>query len=62
MIQIKSKRDNRVGGKLTFWTIGNFGFHFEWIGFAAARMDARAFNVAIIPAFATETVCCSYAN
>lgn len=36
-----------------------FGLYFEPMGLAAARMDVRAFNVVMMPAFAIETVCCS---
>ena len=38
---------------------GRSGSYFEPIGFAAARMDVRAFSVVMIPALAMETVCCS---
>jgi hypothetical protein len=31
----------------------------EFTGFAAARIDVRAFRVVMIPALAIETVCCS---
>jgi hypothetical protein len=30
------------------------------MGLAQAQIDVRAFNVVIMPAFATDTVCCSY--
>lgn len=30
------------------------------MGLAQAQMDVRAFSVVIIPALATDTVCCSY--
>ena len=32
------------------------------MGFAAARIDVRAFNVAWIPALVMEMVCCSMAS
>ena len=32
------------------------------MGFAAARIDVRAFNVAWIPALVMEVVCCSMAS
>jgi len=34
--------------------------YLEPTGFAAARIDVRAFKVVIIPALAIETVCCSW--
>jgi hypothetical protein len=34
-------------------------FHRDPIGLAQAQIDVRAFNVVIMPAFATDTVCCS---
>jgi hypothetical protein len=40
--------------------MGNRGLYFELTGFAAARIEVRAFKVVMIPAFAMETVCCSY--
>jgi hypothetical protein len=36
-----------------------FLFHCDSLGFAAARMDVRAFNWQIIPALAMLNVCCS---
>lgn len=33
-----------------------------WIGFAAAKIEVREFNLVVIPAFATEIVCCSIAS
>ena len=32
------------------------------MGFAAAKMDVRAFSVALMPALAIEIVCCSIAS
>jgi len=43
-----------------FLTIDFFGSYFESIGLAEARTDVRALRVVMIPAFATETVCCSF--
>ena len=40
--------------------MGRSGLYREPTGFAAARMEVRAFKVVIIPAFAMETVCCSW--
>jgi len=34
--------------------------YLEPTGFAAARIDVRAFKVVMIPALAIETVCCSW--
>ena len=56
---MRSKRDSRDGGRLMLSTIDWRGSYREDLGFAAARTEVRAFNVAMIPAFATETVCCS---
>lgn len=42
----------RVMGKLTLY--------FDSTGLAAARMEVRAFKVVMMPAFAIETVCCSW--
>jgi hypothetical protein len=47
------------GGKLTFCATDNFVSNFELIGLAEARIDVLAFRVVIIPAFATDMVCCS---
>lgn len=52
-------RDIKGGGKLTFCATESFVSNFELIGFAEAKIEVRAFNVVIIPAFATEIVCCS---
>lgn len=40
--------------------MGSSVSYFEPTGLAAARMDVRALRVVMIPAFAMETVCCSY--
>lgn len=42
----------RVMGKLTLY--------FDSTGLAAARIEVRAFKVVMMPAFAIETVCCSW--
>ena len=42
--------------------MGHLRLYFDPTGFAAARIDVRAFSVVIIPAFAIETVCCSYSE
>jgi hypothetical protein len=43
-----------------FFVIGQFGLYLDPTGLAAARIDVLAFKVVMIPALATETVCCSY--
>lgn len=43
-----------------FLVMGMSTSYFEPTGFAAARMDVRAFKVVMMPAFAMETVCCSW--
>lgn len=45
-----------------FSTTESFGSYFELIGLAAARMAVLAFKVQMIPALATDTVCCSIAS
>lgn len=40
--------------------IGMSTSYFEPTGLAAARMDVRALSVVMMPAFAMETVCCSW--
>ena len=59
---MRSKRDNKVGDKLMFSTIDNFGLYRDSMGFADAKTEVLAFKVAMIPALATETVCCSMAS
>jgi hypothetical protein len=39
-----------------FSTTDSLGSYFEWTGLAAARIAVLAFNVQMIPAFATDTV------
>jgi hypothetical protein len=45
-----------------FSTTLRFGLYRDSFGFAEARMDVRLFRVAMIPALAIETVCCSMAS
>jgi len=45
-----------------FSTTDFLGLYFESIGFAAARTAVLALRVQMIPALATETVCCSIAS
>jgi hypothetical protein len=56
----KSKRDNKGGGKLTFSGTERSISYFELIGLAQAKIEVLAFRVVIIPALATDIVCCSY--
>jgi len=42
-----------------FSTMVLFLFHCDSLGFAAARMDVRAFSWQMIPALAMLNVCCS---
>jgi hypothetical protein len=58
----RSKREISVGGRSMLAGIGSLGSYRELIGFAAARMDVRAFKVVMIPALAIDTVCCSYSS
>jgi len=44
---------------MMFSTMVLFLFHCDSLGFAAARMDVRAFNWQMIPALAMLNVCCS---
>jgi len=39
--------------------MGKRGLYFELTGFAAAKIEVRAFSVVMMPALAIETVCCS---
>jgi hypothetical protein len=50
----------RVGGKSIFRVMGSSTSYFDPTGLAAARIDALALRVVIIPALAIDTVCCSY--
>lgn len=56
----RSNREMRVGGRSMLRVIGQARLYLDPTGFAAARMEVRAFNVVMIPAFAIETVCCSW--
>jgi hypothetical protein len=49
-----------VGGRSMLAGIGNLGSYRLLMGLAAARIEVRAWRVVMIPAFAMETVCCSY--
>jgi len=40
--------------------MGQLRLYFDPTGLAAARIEVRALRVVMIPAFAIETVCCSY--
>jgi hypothetical protein len=40
--------------------MGSLGSYRLLMGLAAARIEVRALRVVMIPAFAMETVCCSY--
>lgn len=55
-----SNRDSIVGGKLRFSTIDLLELYLLSMGFADAKIEVRALRVVIIPAFAMDTVCCSY--
>ena len=56
---MRSKRESSVGARLMLSTTERFGSYFEQIGFADASTDVRAFREQMMPALATETVCCS---
>lgn len=56
----RSKREINVGGRSMFLVMVKSTSYLEPTGFAAARIDDRAFKVVIIPALAIETVCCSW--
>ena len=56
---IKSNLDNNAAGKLIFaWGV-NFLSYLPYEGLAAASTDVLVFKVAVMPAFAMETVYCS---
>lgn len=57
---VKSNREIKLGGMFKLAETFNLVFHWEPIGLAAARIEVRAFKVAMMPALATEIVCCSY--
>ena len=50
----------RVGGRSMLRVMGRSTSYLEPTGLAAARIDVRALRVVMMPAFAIETVCCSY--
>jgi hypothetical protein len=56
----RSNREMRVGGRSMLRVMGRSTSYLEPTGLAAARMDVRALRVVMMPAFAIETVCCSY--
>ena len=43
-------------------TTESLGSYLEFTGFAAAKIAVREFSVQMIPALATDTVCCSMAS
>jgi len=45
-----------------FRVTGKSTLYFDSTGLAAARIEVRAFRVVMIPAFAIETVCCSWSS
>lgn len=49
-----------VGGRSMLAGMGSLGSYRLLMGLAAARIEVRALRVVMIPAFAMETVCCSY--
>jgi hypothetical protein len=55
----RSKRERRDGGRLRFSTTDRRGLYLDCTGFAAARIEVRAFRVQIMPDFAMLMVCCS---
>jgi len=59
MRKIRSNRDMRVWGSMMFSMMVFFGFHWDSQGLAAASTDVRAFNWQMMPALATDSVCCS---
>src|SRR5271156_2334837 len=54
-----SNRDNKAAGRLMFSTGETLGLYLPYKGFAAARIEVRAFKVVVIPALEMEMVCCS---
>ncbi len=61
-LKIMSNLDSRGGGKSICSAIVFIGSYLPNLGFAAANIEHLEFNVAIIPAFAMVTVCCSIAS
>ncbi len=57
--KIRSNLVNSGIGNATFSVIFLNGSYFPYIGFAAAKIDVRAFSVATIPPFAMLADCCS---
>ena len=60
--KIRSKRERRVGCMLICSAIDSYGSNLPYRGFAAPSRAQRLLRFAIIPAFATLTVCCSIAS
>lgn len=58
-MKIKSNLDRSAAGKFIFLCGVYFLLYRPNKGFAAAKIDARAFREVVMPAFAIETVCCS---
>jgi hypothetical protein len=56
---IPTHLDMSVWGSIMFSTMVLFLFHCDSQGFAAARIDVRAFSWQMIPALAMLNVCCS---
>ena len=59
---IKSKRERIGEGKSIWFAKVLYWSNVPNLGFAAARTEHLVFNVAMIPAFAILTVCCSNAS
>ena len=60
--KIKSKRERIGDGKSIWFAKVLYLSKVPNLGFAAARTEHLVFNVAMIPAFAILTVCCSRAS
>ena len=60
--KIRSKRDKIGDGRSICSPIDLYWSNLPNFGFAAASTEQREFNVAIIPAFAMDIVCCSRAS
>jgi hypothetical protein len=57
-MKTKSNLDKRAAGILIFLCGLSLGLYLPYRGFAAAKIEVRAFKVVVIPALAIETVCC----
>lgn len=51
--------ESKVGGRWILSITESRGLYRDSLGFAQANTEVLAFNEAIIPAFAIDTVCCS---